>query len=429
MSIAKGRELEGQGKIDEAVAEYVKAGSAVDAARVLATFGRLVDAADAILRALELELANVAAAKPEQHDMVRQAAMLFEKGGQAERAEKIRSALAKTETMPAPPPTVSAPPPAVPAAPATPSVAPAAPSVPPAMRPPATTNRSALSSASFRRPERPPQTESVTAFRPSSQAMPTVPKDVKRPSSGATPTVQKGEVRPSNPPISTPPKEAPKKEQRLGAGGEVVTDYSGSREAGWREESALASIDAMIEQSLAAGKKGAAARIAWDAGRFAQALPWFVELELHYQAGACLRALGRDEEALATLLKVGPGAQYRKACLEIVPIAAAKRELDIDLDRHLAAFVDEGPREREDVPVFIQLARLYRDGISKEGARRVIAKILAFDPANADAKALRAEMEVKAASSHPPRASAQGLPPLPSLDEFVRLARVHAPKS
>jgi hypothetical protein len=493
--VSRGRELEGQGKLDEAVAEYVKGGSAVDAARAYATYGRLVDAASAILRALDVELANAASAPAEHHDMIKQAAMLYEKGGEAERAKQLLTALAQAKTEPPPANVPSAPPAYIPSPPPPrpPSVPPARPataSVPGAMRPPVQTSRAAMSSASFRRPERPPESESVASLRPakslrpssssgmstvprvdppradpkpsSSAAMPTVPRvdppraDPKPSSSAAMPTVPRvdpprADVKGSAPavprpdPRLSPAAEAPRAdvkppskpmavvsrhEPRLGAGGEVVTEYSGSREAGWREEGAAASIDELIKQNIESGKKGAAARIAWDAGRFEQALVWFRELELYYQVGACLRALGRHEEALTELMKVGPGPHYRKACLELVPAAVALAQLDIEVDRYLASFVDEGPREKEDVPVFIALARLYRDVVSRDSARRVAGKVLAFDAGNAEAKELRAELDVKRApSSLPPSESARGLPPLPTLDEFVKLARKHAPKT
>jgi tetratricopeptide (TPR) repeat protein len=214
----------------------------------------------------------------------------------------------------------------------------------------------------------------------------------------------------------------------LSASGEKVTDYSSSRESGWRD-AGDESIDETIEQNLAAGRKGAAARIAWDAGRFEQALAWFREIELHYQAGACLRSLGRHREALEELLLTpSDGAHYRKACLEIVPAARALETLEFDVDRYLARFVDEGPKQPDEIDVFMQLAQLYRARDFAQGARRCCAKILALDPQHAEALAMRAQIDERAArpahdSSTPPGE----LPSLPTLEEYVRLARANAP--
>src|SRR5690606_26261008 len=132
-------------------------------------------------------------------------------------------------------------------------------------------------SGSFRRPERPPSDARSESIRAPSAA----------PRSAAAASV----AAPSRPRA----RGDAAKEPRLGAPGEVITEYAGSREAGWRGAGADA-IDESIRQMLAAGRKGAAARIAWDAGRHEQALEWFLELDLHYQAGACLRALGRHQE-------------------------------------------------------------------------------------------------------------------------------------
>lgn len=202
-----------------------------------------------------------------------------------------------------------------------------------------------------------------------------------------------------------------------------------SREAGWRNAGSEA-IDESIRQMLASGRKGAAARVAWDAGRHEQALEWFRELELHYQAGACLRALGRMEEAIEALLRVPTdGPHYRKACFELVPAAKALSRLDFDIDRFFARFVEHGPQDVAEIATFLELAELYRAGQFAGGAIRCVSKILALDAKNERALALRAELGARAERPRPTAAPAvqRDLPELPTLEEFIALARANAP--
>lgn len=206
-----------------------------------------------------------------------------------------------------------------------------------------------------------------------------------------------------------------------------------SASQGWRGAGSEA-VELSIQENLAAGRKGAAARIARDAGQYERALEWFEELELHHQAGACLRALGRDQEALAALLRERPeGASYRKACFELVAVTTKLDNLDFDIDRFLSKFVEEGPRDRDEIPAFLALAKLFVKNEFTRGARRCVARILAVEPDAANAKAMDLELR-RAARPAQPRserpslpASARGLPALPTLDEFIDLARSHAP--
>jgi tetratricopeptide (TPR) repeat protein len=239
-----------------------------------------------------------------------------------------------------------------------------------------------------------------------------------------------GMARPVRSPEPGSTRAAPEGEARLSASGEVVSEYSGSREAGWRDASSE-SIDESIRQLLESGRKGAAARIAWDAGRHEQALGWFRELGLHYQAGACLRALGRMQEALEALLQVPiDGPHYRKAAFELVPVANALSRIDFDIDRFFTKLIDEGPREPEEIATFLELAQLYRRADFLRGAVRCVGKVLALDPKHAAALALRSELEGRATPSARPQpmpVAQRGLPELPTLEEFTALARAHVP--
>lgn len=221
----------------------------------------------------------------------------------------------------------------------------------------------------------------------------------------------------------------------LGASGEAITDRSSSRAAGWRDADDDA-VERSIQDHLAAGRKGAAARVARDAGQIGRALAWFEELGLHAQAGACLRQLGRPADALTELLRVettGPG--YRKACFEVVALAGELGRLSFDVDRFLAGFVSAGPADRDEIPAYMELARLYVATGFAGGAKRCLREVLELDPEHAEARALEVQLrkERRSRQSPSPRvtgasAGARGLPPLPTLAEFVALAKKHAPE-
>lgn len=236
---------------------------------------------------------------------------------------------------------------------------------------------------------------------------------------------------PASPSRSTRPQAS--SDPALSASGEVITDYAGGRAQGWRDAGNEA-LENSIAEHLVAGRKGAAARIARDAGQYDRALAWFVELDLYHQAGACLRSIGRYDDALAMLLRQDiKGPNYRRACFELVGVAIELGKLDFVIDRFLSAFIEAGPADRDEIETYLGLAKLYLASDFTSGAKRCLRKILASDPAHIEAKLLDDELRrsARASSSEAPRAvlpaSARGLPPLPGLDEFTALARAHIP--
>ena len=276
--------------------------------------------------------------------------------------------------------------------------------------------------------------------KPASGERAPVAPDIRRPASGErAPVAAAAEVRkptsgerpPIEPSAPTPP---PPPQQKLSASGEVVTEYAGKREDGWRNADST-TIDLSIREHLEAGRKGAAARIARDVGRFEQALEWFLELGLHTPAGACYRALGNYDLALEELLQEDDkGPNYRKACFELVPLATELKRLDFDVDRFLGQFIEEGPRDRDEVATYVELAELYVATSFPRGAQRCLRGVLAMDPSHEAAKALKRRIEQgEAVQDGRPKsilpAAARGLPPLPTLDEFRTLAREHIPEA
>lgn len=324
-------------------------------------------------------------------------------------------------------------------------------------RPPA--GPPSVESASFRAPGRPESKAPAAApraERPTPTGTGTSPERPRAPIAPVVPpaTPSGGSARPPTPvekklgldsgsfrapkiePIAKEePASPPPSKQKLSASGEVVSDYSASRSAGWRDADDDA-LERSIQEHLSAGRKGAAARVARDAGQIGRALAWFNEIGLHAQAGACLRQLGRPAEALVELLKVdtsGPG--YRKACFEVIAIVAEIGTLSFDVDRFLTGFVTDGPADPDEVTTYVELARLYMAGGFSAGAKRCLREVLETSPDHVEARELEAELrrERQARRSVAPRthgapASARGLPPLPTLEEFRKLAREHAPE-
>ncbi len=469
--IETGKELEGRGFLDQAVKEYVKAEAPEEAARALASKGRLADAANAILEALGVTASEAGSVAAQHREVLQMAAVFLEQTGDSTRASAILEALASGPSAPVAPSASSTPAAAPPAASARAPAPPASvdrprpsgfrtPGAPPSSSgsfrapsagPGPSSFRPPSGGISFRPPARPPSAapasteapqvsvrppaETRTSQAPVSspaEARATVtaqPAPARAPVSAQAPPARATPAPPTGAPASD--RGAPPPEARLSASGEVVTEYAGSREAGWRDAGSE-SIDESIRQMLASGRKGAAARVAWDAGRHEQALEWFLELDLHYQAGACLRALGRMEEALERLLRVPTdGPHYRKACFELVPAAKALGRLDFDVDRFLARFVEHGPQDTAEIPTFLELAELYRERDFAAGAIRCVSKILALESTNGRALALRGELAARVERTRKASAPAiqRGLPELPTLEEFVALARANAPRS
>ncbi len=301
--------------------------------------------------------------------------------------------------------------------------APVAPSEP--ARPP---RASEATRAAIKPPEgEAPPTPTVTGPRAPSPAEKALGIDS---GSFRAPKISPLEVPKERPARSTPSGPA------LSASGEAISDYSASRAAGWRDADEDA-LERSIQEHLAAGRKGAAARVARDAGQIGRALVWFTELGLHAQVGACLRQLGRPADALEELLKVDPASPgYRKACFEVIGIVTELGKLGFEVDRFLTRFVSEGPADPDEISTYMDLARLYSAAGFAGGAKRCLREVLELDPDHAEARALETELrrERRARQSPPPRvsgapASARGLPPLTKLDELRELAKRHAPAS
>ncbi|MBX3269112.1 MAG: hypothetical protein KF729_02555, partial [Sandaracinaceae bacterium] len=286
-----------------------------------------------------------------------------------------------------------------------------------------------------------PSEETRAAIRPDGDVPPTPPLDAPAVPKGAARALgldsgsfRAPRITPAQP-SPTPPKGPSTPAPHLSASGEAVTDYSASRAAGWRDADDDA-VERSIQEHLAAGRKGAAARVARDAGQIGRALAWFSELGLHAQAGACLRQLGRPAEALTELLRVEPGSPgYRKACFDVVGLASELGKLGFDVDRFLTGFVAEGPADKDEVPTFLELAQLYVAGGFASGAKRCLRKVLELAPDHLEARELESKLrrERRARTSSAPRvvgapASARGLPPLPPLEEYRALARAHLPR-
>ncbi len=209
-----------------------------------------------------------------------------------------------------------------------------------------------------------------------------------------------------------------------------------TREAGWVQAGQSdRARDKMIEELLASGRVGAAARVAWDAGRLEEASRWFRELELHYETGMCLADMNDLEPALDELLQVPPDHKhYRRAAARALEVAKTLDRFDFEVDRFVNAFLFTPPKTKEEVDAYLTAAHLYgRQGFDAS-AREVLGRVLSFEPAHEQAQLLldRIAHRRSLRSSRPPRPSAPARPPparrdslpdLPPLESYVRDSR------
>jgi hypothetical protein len=406
MSVARAQELEAAGDTDGAAREFVAARQHQEAARVFIMAARPLDAAIALLDGIAMIGPDLDA---EPKGRVTLAAKLMREGGRDDYAKLMQGALGGGAAFPSA---------VLKSVLASNTEAPR-----PSVRAPSSTasTPSSASTSGTGFVTRGAGTSQVSAPRP--PIAPTAP----------TPVPPKATPRPaptSPPPASHSPAPRP-------ATSSASPRPEGDRykaEAGWHAADGAA-IEETIKQFLESGRKGAAARVAWEAGQFERALPWFVELGLKYQEGSCLRSLGRPVEALAAMLEVPPDdSRYRRACFDAVALARETGRLDFEVDRFLTPFVAQGPEDESECDGFLDLADLYSSAGFAIGARRCAEAVLAKRPGDARAKSLVATGAIPrtrsaTGSDRPARRVVSGdATALPSLETFVALARKHAPK-
>ncbi len=387
MSLERGQALEAEGDADGAAREYVAAGAHQEAARVLTLALRPLDAAIVLFTGIAMIGPDLDA---EQKSRAQLGASLLREGGRDDYAKLVTDAIGGGAAFPsAVLRSVLSGPTEAPRPSARPATTSAAPS----------DARRSGSSFVVRAPV--PSVAPPRAPAPSPSIAPS-PSVVRAP----TPSPSIAPVAPPTKAATSPPPERYK------------------AEAGWHAADGAA-IEETIKQFLATNRKGAAARVAWEAGQFERALGWFVELELKYQAGSCLRSLKRPVEALAMLLEVPTDDQrYRRACFDIVALARETGRFDFELDRFLTAFVGEGPTDGNECASFLELGELYAGAGFAQGARRCAEGVLRIQPDDERAKALIASSRARGAA----KSSATGdKTVLPSLEEFVALARARVP--
>lgn len=408
MSEALARELEAKGDVEGAARAFLAAGSHQEAARMYMMAVRPLDAALALLDGIAMIGADI---EPADRSRVQLAASLMREGGRDDYAKLMLGALGGGASFPS----------AVLKSVALTRAEPArrasvAPSVAP--RP-----ASASGSAFVVRASQAPSELRATAPPPAAATpAPTRTPPAPGPPAARTSATSSAPAR-SRPPTSSAP-------------GTPAPSKDGDRhraEAGWHAADG-AQIEETIRQFIETGRKGAAARVAWEAGQFERALPWFLELGLNYQAGSCLRSLGRPREALTAMLEVPTDdGRYRRACFDVIGLARETSRLDFEVDRFLTSFVGQGPVDASECDGFLELAELYAAAGFAVGARRCAEHVLAKRPDDVRAKQLVTSAVARprggSGSDRPERAAQTGdLEALPSLDEFIALARKHAPK-
>jgi serine/threonine-protein kinase len=88
--------------------------------------------------------------------------------------------------------------------------------------------------------------------------------------------------------------------------------------------------------------------------------------------------------------------RYREAAREAVRLASASGALDVRFEQFVSGFISAGPRDDEEMPVFLAPAELYAGRGMPENAEEVYRKIVERDPAYGDAAARLAALEADA---------------------------------
>lgn len=404
MRVQTARELEARGHVDKAVAIYVKAGVPAEAARLLISKARYLDAAAIMLDALGVTPDEAGRLEGRYRAAAEKTAQCFDLGGDRETAARIRRSLGS----------------------ATPAQVAGRPSMPPDALP-----------MSAPKPSLPPVAETAPPSTPGSSQ--------SAPSPGSTTGTSSTPPRPSTSARSEPaPSAQPSRAPRPPP---PATAEKWGRAAGWRTGQVdPAATERAIAELLEQGKKNAAARVAWDAGRLEDAARWFSESGLVYESGAVLFDLGRHEQSLEALLAVPEEhKKHRLACVKIVALASKLRRFDLAIDRALTRYASAPPIEASEVETYLAIAELYAQHGFADGARRVLDQILVFDPSHDAARACLEALPLAGTASAPdaakdgPRRSAaarpivppgsRALPPLPSVEEFAAEARRHAARA
>jgi hypothetical protein len=445
--LGPGRALEAEGRLDEAVVEYLRVGAHDEAARLLASRERYGDAARLVLEGLGISADGAGDLEGPARQSALRAARWFELGGDAESAARLRrslgletggeakpanrllvkrsiapdpraSGLLRREPVPsaapAPRPASAAPPPHAPA----PAAAPPAHAPPPPAAPPPDAPPPAAAVAA------PPAAPAPRAASVAPPARP--PSEPPRPASVPPP----GAARRAAP---SPPRPVAAARAQSGTDGSLQGEKWG-RAKGWRGGGGSGAQDAMIKQLLDQGKKSAAARVAWDAGRLEDAAKWFAESGMDYETGAVLYDLGMDADALETLLRVKPDhKKHRVACTKIVDLATKLGRFDFEIDRLLSQFAKAPPVEAAEVATYLALAELHAKNGFPDGARRVLDQVLLFDSGHEGARTALERLPVPEKRGDARRkwkfepTGPRALPPLPTLEDFVADAKKHAP--
>jgi len=197
--------------------------------------------------------------------------------------------------------------------------------------------------------------------------------------------------------------------------------------AGWRHVGAGSAEHLKTIADLeAAGRFAAAARVAWDAKLYPQALRYFEQQESHYEAGMILSEAGRPKRALAHLLAVPTShKRYRAAAVQALEIALELGRFEFDVDKMVSPLVATPPRSKREVLAYVALARAYADRGFRAGAAQVLQRVLEHDSEHEVARALLAEVAPQKAAQLASQIS--GDLALPDLDSFVVRKQASSP--
>jgi len=132
---------------------------------------------------------------------------------------------------------------------------------------------------------------------------------------------------------------------------------------------------------------GHAARVAQLLSLHDKAANYYLDAGMPFEAAVCYHNLGDVGRCLDTLIRVPrDDARYRQAAVQAIGMASDLSTLDFRLEQFLTRYLDEGPRDANDLEAMYKLARLYQRHDYPDNAAETYDKIVARDPAFRDAQ-------------------------------------------
>ncbi len=161
-----------------------------------------------------------------------------------------------------------------------------------------------------------------------------------------------------------------------------------------REAERVGQLDTAEHLYARLGRPADAGRVAWKAGRYADAARHHADAGMPYEAALCLHRAGDLGNAMGWCLRVARDhAGYRRASQLALRIAWDGGPFDLAVDHWLGRYLASPPQDAQDVAAFELAARLYERERMTDEARAVSERVLAVQPRHAESLARVARLQ------------------------------------